>query len=106
MSDPLADVTVAHEPSGRVVVTVVGEIDMSNVEMLRDRIEGALGGAERAVIDLSGVDYLDTRGVRLLASLADRSGLELAVVAPPGSITRQVLEITALDTVLTIRPTL
>jgi anti-sigma B factor antagonist len=59
---------------GIPVVTVAGEIDMSNADRFRD----ALGLAAAAVpggsfvVDLTGVDYLDSAGVHALFGHASR----------------------------------
>lgn len=60
---------------GIPVAHASGEIDMSVVGGLEDRLQRAVpDGAPGLVFDLSGIDYIDSSGLRLLIELS--SGLE------------------------------
>ena len=86
MSD-LARWTVAHE-GGVVVVALTGEVDLSNATELEAELAAAIEGAAPAVVDLSGLDYLDSSGTRSLHRLAAGTAARrqpLALVAPPAS---------------------
>ena len=55
-----------------------------------------MAGAEAVVLDLTQVAFLDSSGVRLVnrfARACGGDGTPFRVVAPPGGITRRVLEI-------------
>jgi anti-anti-sigma factor len=55
------------------VARVSGEIDLSNAEEVRGQIQGVMVEVEAApglVLDLSGVRYLDSTGIRLVFDLA------------------------------------
>jgi anti-anti-sigma factor len=96
-------VAVAGGGPGPSRIVVVGEVDMSNSDEVGRRIVeevGHLGG--EPVLDLSEVAYLDTSGVRLVADLGRRLGPGLTVVAPAGSVAREVLDITELTGRLTV----
>ena len=71
MSD-LATVRVTEH--GQVVVAeLVGEVDLSNTESLRRTLVDAVpAGAVGLVLDLQGLAYLDSAGVRLLFDLSER----------------------------------
>lgn len=96
-----------HE-DGRLVILLSGEIDLSNAETLETQIDQAIQVANvpEVVIDLTGIDFIDSRGLRLLAristTLAGR-GATLAVVAPPDSIARSVLDMTRMTDELGVR---
>lgn len=55
----------------RYVVSVTGEIDISNAEKLRNAIDLALEQpTERVVLDFAGVDYVDSTGIGVLVGAA------------------------------------
>lgn len=64
--------TVHGERAGTVpVARVDGEIDLSNADDVRGRIQGVMDeDAPGLVLDLSGVRYLDSTGIRLVFDLA------------------------------------
>jgi len=59
---------------GIPVVTVAGEIDMSNADRFRDALGLAAAAADGGsfVVDLTGVEYLDSAGVHVLFAHAAR----------------------------------
>ena len=72
---------------GRHVLHVAGEIDLATVAALRHALEQLLRSANRsAVIDLSGVTFMDCQGIAALFEAARRAhaaGLGLSAVASP-----------------------
>jgi anti-anti-sigma factor len=95
---------------GRVVVSLSGEIDLENAGRARNRIVRELTDVRRGVVlDLTGVSYLDSAGVRLLFDLAGRlreRRQQLAVVAPLQSLARDVLRVVSLESVVLVADTL
>lgn len=105
MSGPLADVAVARGPGGRVRITIVGEIDGSNTDLLRRRIEDEIDGAPSVAIDLAGVAYIDSQGLRLLLHVAQDVGGDppgLTLVAPPGCFAAELFTITRIGDVVPV----
>lgn len=97
MSDDLVRVSVAHQDAA-VVVRLAGEIDLSNAAALEDELLRIVTGSEVVVLDLADVRYLDSAGVRLVHSLARKlptTATLLRLVAPEGSLVRDVLDLTA-----------
>ena len=84
-----------------VVVRLVGEVDLSNVETVRNAlVESVAHETECLIIDLSATTYLDSTGVRLLFDLALRlhgRRQQLRVVVSDATIVRRVLVLTKLD---------
>lgn len=68
MTAPLS-ITTSQDPDGAAVLTVTGEIDMSNAGALAEALDAVPG---RVVLDLSGVGYLDSAGLAVLFGHADR----------------------------------
>lgn len=100
MTDALARVDIDPRAGGPVTVTVTGEIDLTNAAYLERRIDEATGLARQLVLDLTGLRYLDSQGVRVLHHLVERhvQGLvDVTVVAHAGSIAADLLAITRLD---------
>jgi anti-anti-sigma factor len=87
-----------------VRVRLVGELDPSNAIDVQERIAALMpNGATGMVLDLSGVAYLDSSGIRTLLTLVGRfrwRGQRLLLVAPEGSQVRRVLELTGANAVL------
>ena len=59
-----------RRPDGAPVVTAVGEIDMSNAGTFRDALTRASAADGRLVVDLTGVEYLDSAGLTVLFTFA------------------------------------
>jgi anti-anti-sigma factor len=106
MSDALATIESFDRPDG-VLVSLRGEVDTSNVDMVYDEILIAIGQVGSASLDLSDVQYIDSQGLRMLKRLSDRlalAGVLLTVTAPPDSIAGQLLAITTMSDYLRIEP--
>ena len=84
------------------LVQIVGGLDLSTVVRWEAEVGKAAAASRTVVLDLSGVDFLDSAGVhglfRMLAAL-DAQGKRLVVVAPRGGRVRRLLEILDLPTI-------
>ena len=83
-------------------VMLRGEIDAHTAPALADALAALT--TERVVIDLSGVDFVDSSGLRVLIQAhqqADEAGRSL-VLARPSTSVRRLLEISGLNDYLTI----
>jgi anti-anti-sigma factor len=106
MPDAFASIESFDRPDA-VLVTLRGEVDMSNVDTVYDEILIAIGQVGSASLDLSEVRYIDSQGLRMLKRLSDRlalAGVLLTVTAPPDSIAGQLLAITTMSDYLRIEP--
>ena len=71
---------VARRRAGdAVVVMPEGEIDLATIDVLQAELDAAAGESERVVLDLRGVTFIDSAGVRLVLE-AMRALPEFAVV--------------------------
>lgn len=87
-----------EQGEGGLVARLTGELDMSNAADFGEQIKARADGAARLVVDLSGLTYFDSSGVRMLDQLVghfDAAGRELRIVAPEGGRARTVLRICA-----------
>ena len=108
MTPALARVDVARA-DGRALASLSGEVDLSNVAHVEQELTAAVAGTRAVVIDLTRVEYMDSQGVRLLHALAGRlgdEGVETVLVAPPHSVAGELLALTGLDTVVSVRESL
>lgn len=82
-----------------MVVSVTGEIDLSNIARVAEAIFAQPNTGDGLIVDLAGVGYLDSTAVSLLHDVAMRlrqRAQQLVVISPAGSPPRRVLELTAL----------
>ena len=94
--------------AGWSVVSVFGEVDVATAPELKERLTGLVNeGRVKLVLDLSGVDFLDSTGLGMIVSALKRArthGGDLRIVCTESRITR-LFEITGLDKALTVLPT-
>lgn len=87
-----------------VVLSVIGELDMSTAEVLSERVEQQLSDRPAALrLDLRGLTFMDSSGLRLLIVLYDRSrqdSWQLRLVSPSSDAATMVLRATGADTAL------
>jgi len=91
------------------VVTIGGEVDLSNADRLLDELMTRVGTTPWLVLDLTGCSYLDSAGLRMIARVDVRCrtvGSGLRLVIDPGSSIDRVLAMTHMDEVLTVDPLL
>ena len=95
-------ITNVRAENGAVVISVSGEIDIATCAQLRDAIEPHLGPSQTIVLDLSGVQFMDSSSLSVLvqargALTADGGSLMLR---NPSTAARRVLSITQLEDLL------
>lgn len=94
---------VGRDADGAALVSLAGELDISNVAKLQDALDPLLDGKpQRLVFDLSELRFMDSSGIAMLLTAAARS--ESVEVRRPSEILRQVIESMGLSEVLRIRP--
>jgi anti-anti-sigma factor len=96
------DLVITEDEAGRTVLTLSGEIDLSSVDDLSQRIDARLKPTDRVVFDLSKVEFMDTSGIALLVSTVN--SVADAEIRDPSMQVRRVLEASGLTSVLRIAP--
>jgi anti-anti-sigma factor len=101
--DGLLRVTVAHDGDRTVVVTLRGELDLSNIEQLEHAVEPALTPElDRLVLKGEGLEFADSSAIALWMRWASRvPHFELHDLSP---LLRRVLSSMGLDERLELRP--
>ncbi|MFB1296557.1 STAS domain-containing protein [Mycobacterium sp. pW049] len=99
MATPL-QLSTDRRDDGRIVLTAVGELDLSNVGVFTSALRQAAAGTDGSPlhIDLSAVEYLDSGAINVLFDHADAIDL---VVNP---MLLRVLTVSGLTDVVTVKP--
>jgi anti-anti-sigma factor len=89
-----------------VRASLVGELDLSNAADLESRVVDVVpNDSTGMVLDLSGLTYIDSAGIRLLLTLVGRfnwRGQRLALLAPDGCRARRVIELAGAQEALVV----
>ncbi len=101
-------VTHSHRHGPWSVVTVAGELDVVGGPELRQRVMKEVGeGNHLLVLDLTGVDFIDSFGLGVVIGALKRLRLldgDLRLVVPEPRV-RRVFEVCDLDRVFTLHTT-
>ena len=97
-----------REEGGALVACFSGEVDLEHSPTARQVLLDCGDRSSKVLVDLSGVEYIDSSGVASLVEAfqkAKKNGVEFALVSVNDSA-RRVLELARLDKVFTIHDTL
>jgi anti-sigma B factor antagonist len=95
---PLSATATELSPN-TIVLTLVGEIDIANVDEMKEALTGAYARYDRVVVDLTRVSFVSCGGLGVLREAHQHT--ELIVVAETRMVLR-ALRATKLDEVLTV----
>jgi anti-sigma B factor antagonist len=99
--------TYASRSNGTAVVAVRGELDLYTAPRLWDALDSAIAGRpHELVIDLSNVTFVDSSGLSVLVRAHKRLRPVNGTVVVRGAAEQvsMTLEVTKLNTVLTVEP--
>jgi anti-anti-sigma factor len=99
------NVQVSTQPNV-AVIEVAGRIDSNNANQFGDALSAVIAqGHNQLVLDLAGVDYMSSAGLREIVAAAKKlQGKGELRLAQPSERVREVLEMTGLDSVFQIYP--
>lgn len=92
------------EEAGRLVVKLNGDIDLEHAPRVRELLLECVGREKDVVVDLAGVDYIDSSGIANLVEAlqtANRQGTGFQLVSVTGQAMR-VLQLARLEKVFAI----
>jgi anti-sigma B factor antagonist len=96
-------IDMRSDPTGAPVVTLTGELDMSNADALQNALAAITARRpQRLIFELSGLRFIDSAGIAVLLGAA--AEIDAVHVRDPSPTVRRVLELTGLDDVLAIEP--
>lgn len=101
--DDLLQIETEERPEG-LVARVSGEVDLANVDRLRDAIQPAVSNCRNVILDLSNLKYIDSTGLYVLTGA--QQGLQqhncrLVVVGAPLTIAK-VMRLFGFDKLATL----
>jgi anti-sigma B factor antagonist len=102
---PEFDILVQRS-AGTAVVRVIGELDIATAPVLADALTRLEAPCDRVVLDLSGLTFIDSTGLRLAITEHRRAvadGFDFAVAGATGPVL-DVLQLTGLDVALPMAP--
>src|SRR5437763_179186 len=100
LTDPLAEPPCrgTERREAAVVVRLGGELDLYNADEVRKALTEAIDdGAERIVVDMSEVDFVDSTALGVLIEARSKIGRDGILLAAPQVETRRTLEVSGLD---------
>jgi anti-anti-sigma factor len=102
--DATAISVTVHHKADHVLVVVVGELDLSNVEVLSSCLDSLLAEEHppRIVIEASELGFVDSTGLAALLKVAVSQ--HFVVLRNPTEILRRLVEVTGLQDVLRLEP--
>lgn len=93
---------------GSMRIALSGEIDLANAAAVEDELREAVSHQPATVsVDLTGLTYLDSAGIRILFALASRLRelrIVLELIVPPDSPTRRLIELSGFESLAALRP--
>jgi len=94
-ADAGAEVTIVH---------VAGEVDLASAPELAATLKAEATPHVRLVLDLTGVPFMDSSGLRELLVFSRELGDRLAVVVEPDSAVRHLLDIAEVAERINVQP--
>ena len=83
------------DEGGVPIVRLTGEIDISNAEPIGDALDALVGPeARRLVVDLDGLEFMDSAGIAMLLRTAAR--VDAVEIRHPSEVMRRIIECTGL----------
>ena len=89
------------EVDGRTQLTLRGELDLATAPELEQIVIERIDSGREVVVDLRGLEFMDSSGIRILVAAharAGRAGTRLVVVRPgSGSAVAKIVQVSGLD---------
>jgi anti-sigma B factor antagonist len=100
MANPLREPPVRSTETreGAVVVHLAGELDLHNADEVRGALlDAAASGPKRIVIDMAGVEFVDSTALGVLVEVRSKVGRDCLLLAAPQIEARRTLQVSGLD---------
>jgi anti-sigma B factor antagonist len=93
-------VTVLSRHEDGVRIAAAGELDLLSAAQLQSRLDEELDSGQQVELDVAGITFVDSTGLRVFVQAAQRAaqaGLRFALLQPLPAQMRRVLQVTGLD---------
>jgi anti-sigma B factor antagonist len=98
-TDAHLEISTTVDAQGVAVITLVGDLDISNAARLGDAVTAVReGGSRRLVFDMAELRFIDSAGISVLVAAAN--ALADVRLREPSPIVSRVIELTGLAEVL------
>ena len=100
LTSPLREppVRAVESKDGAVVLTLAGELDLYNAEVVRGALADAVAQSpRRIVIDMTDVEFVDSTALGVLIEARSKLGRSDLLLAAPQLETRRTLQVSGLD---------
>lgn len=98
--------TINKVPEGeKLTVSIVGRLDTTTAPNLEAEFKSSLDGVTELVIDMGGLEYISSAGLRVLLSaqkVMNKQGSMTLINV--GDVVMEVFEVTGFSDILTIQP--
>lgn len=98
--------TINKVPEGeKLTVSIVGRLDTTTAPNLESEFKSSLDGVKELVIDMGGLEYISSAGLRVLLSaqkVMNKQGSMTLINV--GDVVMEVFEVTGFSDILTIQP--
>jgi len=92
------ELTVRDLGNGTLLFAISGELDLTNASELESQLENEAPDASRLVLDLNGVEFVDSAVLHVLFRLARRQGADgLVLVVAADAPIRRALTLVGLE---------
>jgi anti-sigma B factor antagonist len=107
MATPPEEFSIStREIDGRAHVTLRGELDLATAPELEQLLIERIDASQEVVVDLRGLEFMDSSGIRVLVAAharAGRTGTRLFIVRPePDSAVAKIITVAGLERELNI----
>ena len=103
--EPRCEIRERREPDGTLILSVSGTLDLSTGPDFAERIADSVSPRWALVLDLDGLDFMDSSGLAVLLASANRAredGCSVSLARPHGGLLR-LFRLARLEAVLPLR---
>ena len=85
---------------GERVITLDGELDISNVDVIEGQLRPLLDNGAAPIFDLSALSFMDSSGIAMLLRAAEPSGA--ITIRKPSRVVQQIIDSAGLGEILCV----